>query len=88
MERYNMINLRPDSPRDDSERAYIIGRIEEKEKQIGGLECVLTFEYHYAGGCRFNTRSLEEAEEMRHTEGPRVIKYWKKEQFIPEPAYR
>ena len=84
-----MTNLRPDSPRSESERTYIIGRIEEKQKQTGGLECVLTFEYHYAGGFRFNTRALAEAEEMLDSFGaPMVIKYWKKETFMPELAYK
>jgi len=84
-----MINLRPNSLRDESERAYIVGRIEEKEKQTGGLECVLTFEYHYAGGFRFNIRTLAETEDMEDSSGaPMVIRYWKKETFVPEPIYK
>ncbi len=77
-----MTNLRPDSPRDESERAYIIGRIEEKEKQTGGLECVLTFEYHHTGGFRFNTRTLAEAEEKQDDSAPKIVRYWKKEKFM------
>ena len=81
---YNMRNLHPDSPRDESEASYIIGRLDEKEAQLHGIGAVLTFEYHHSGGPRFNVRSIEEADMMikNRTNGPEIWRYWRRDQII------
>lgn len=83
--KYGMRNLRPDSPRDECEVAYILGRLEEKESQLGGVEeAVLTFEHHHSGGPQFNVRSKTEAEWMKREgiTGPKIWCYWTKENIF------
>ena len=81
---YNMRNLHPDNPRDGNEASYILGRLDEKEAQLYGIEAVLTFEYHHSGGPRFNVRSIEEVDMMikNRTNGPEIWRYWRRDQII------